>query len=129
MSMLIRVTSFGHGHPAGIPSGLDLVLDLRPYRDPHVSPRMRYMTARDAEVVATVQATPGVRAALAAAVASVVALAERPDAPPVIAVGVGCTGGRHRAPAGAEVLARMAGALGYEVEVVHRDIDLAVLAR
>ncbi|MGI5119309.1 RapZ C-terminal domain-containing protein [Marinactinospora thermotolerans] len=129
MSMLIRVTSFGHGHPAGTPEGLDLVVDLRPYRDPHVSPRMRYMTARDPEVVATVQSTPGMRAALAAALSSVVALADRRDAPPVIEVGVGCTGGRHRAPAGADMLARMARALGYETEVVHRDITLPVLSR
>jgi UPF0042 nucleotide-binding protein len=90
---------------------------------------MRYLTARDPEVTATVQGTPGMRAALTAAVAAVVALAERPDAPPVLEVGVGCTGGRHRAPAGAEMLAQMFVALGYEVDVEHRDIDLDVLTR
>jgi UPF0042 nucleotide-binding protein len=102
---LIRITSFGHGHPAGVPADLDLMVDLHPYRDPHVSPRMRCLTARDPEVTATVQGTPGMRAALTAAVAAVVALAERPDAPPVLEVGIDCTGGRHRAPAGAEMLA------------------------
>jgi UPF0042 nucleotide-binding protein len=105
------------------------VVDLRPYRDPHISPRMRHMSARDPEVVATVQATPGVRAELVAALASVVDLAERPDAPGTVTVAVGCTGGRHRGPAGAAMLARMAAALGYTVALLHRDIDLPVIAR
>jgi UPF0042 nucleotide-binding protein len=124
----IRVTSFGARQPGGVPAA-DLAVDLRPYRDPHISPVMRHMTARDPEVVATVQATPGVRAALAAALSSVVALAERPDAPEVVTVAVGCIGGRHRGPAGAAMLAQMAAALGYTVEESHRDMDLPVIAR
>ncbi|WP_037802786.1 RapZ C-terminal domain-containing protein, partial [Streptomyces resistomycificus] len=56
----VTVVSFGYLHDA--PPAADLTVDLRHhFRDPHVSPELRYMTAKDREVRDAVMGTPGIR--------------------------------------------------------------------
>lgn len=120
---MITVVSFGYLHGAP-PEGAHMVFDLRcHFRDPHVSPQLQQLTARDEAVQAAVLSTPGIGALVDAAEAAVRAYQAGPSAGPV-AVAVGCAGGRHRAAVVAEVLAAR---LGCAAE--HRDLHRPVVER
>ena len=115
----VTITSFGYLH-APAPDA-HIVLDLRHhFRDPHVSPQLRYLTARDIPVRQAVLGTPGIAELIEAVVAAVRAYLAGPSAGPVT-VAVGCAGGRHRAAVVAEALAqRLGGTVGHRD--LHRDV-------
>jgi RNase adaptor protein for sRNA GlmZ degradation len=118
----VTITSFGYLH--GAAPAAHITLDLRAhFRDPHVSPELRYLTVRDLPVRRAVLGTPGIPQLVDAAAAAVAAYLAGPSAGPV-AVAVGCAGGRHRAAAVAEALAARLSA-----SVTHRDLDKPVVAR
>ncbi|MER5507188.1 RNase adapter RapZ [Streptomyces sp. NPDC002766] len=123
----IEITSFGYLHEA--PPSVDLLVDLRRhFRDPHVSPELRYMTADDAPVRQAVMGTAGVRQLVEATAAAVDAMASGPSAG-VVTVATGCAGGRHRAPTVAREVARRLVDAGHAVIVRHRDLDKPVVQR
>ncbi|MFI9552085.1 RapZ C-terminal domain-containing protein [Nonomuraea endophytica] len=123
----VEIVSFGYLH--GEPPAAHLTIDLRHhFRDPHVSPELRYMTAHDEPVRATVLATPGIAALVEATAAAVAAFAAGPSAGPVI-VADGCAGGRHRAPTFAMALADRLRRNGVTVAVSHRDLAKPVVQR
>ncbi|MDT9685836.1 RNase adapter RapZ [Streptomyces sp. TRM76323] len=127
MSATVEIVSFGYLH-APEPKA-HLTMDLRQhFRDPHVSPELRYMTADDAPVRDAVMSTPGIAALVEATAAAVVAFASGPSAGPVV-VADGCAGGRHRAPTFARALAARLRADGHTVTVHHRDLDKPVVQR
>ncbi|MFJ4697503.1 ATPase [Streptomyces sp. NPDC088768] len=121
----VQLISFGYLHGAA-PSA-HLTVDLREhFRDPHVSPELRYMTAEDAPVRDAVRSTPGVLDLVAATARAVTAFASGPSAGGVT-VADGCAGGRHRAPTFALLLAERLRAEGHEVSVTHRDLSRPVV--
>ncbi|MGV9521031.1 RapZ C-terminal domain-containing protein [Streptomyces griseus] len=123
----VEIVSFGYLH--GEPPAAHLTIDLRHhFRDPHVRPELRYMTADDAPVRAAVLATPGITALVDATAAAVDAFASGPT-DGVVTVADGCAGGRHRAPTFARALAERLTAAGHRVTVQHRDIAKAVVQR
>lgn len=122
---MITIISFGYGHPDGIPTA-DLVLDLRPFRDPHIDPAFRYLTAGDQAVVDKVATTPGVREAISGLAIKVGQLAASKQH---ITVATGCVGGRHRGPAAGILLGHALEAAGHHVRIMHRDIDKPVINR
>lgn len=123
----IEIVSFGHLH--GAPPAADLVVDLRRhFRDPHVSPELREMTANDAPVRAAVLATAGIRQLVEATAAAVDAMASGPSAG-VVTVAAGCAGGRHRAPTVAREVAARLIAAGHAVTIRHRDLEKPVVRR
>ncbi|MER5641905.1 RNase adapter RapZ [Kitasatospora sp. NPDC002227] len=126
----VVITSFGYLHDAP-PADQDITLDLRRhFRDPHVNPALRYLTALDEEVREAVRSTPGIPQLVAATVAAVLAYRTGPSAAQYqVKVASGCAGGRHRAGSVALELAAALTALGLSVEVAHRDIELAVVDR
>lgn len=129
--MIVRIVSFGFGH--GEPPQGHLVVDLREhFRDPHVSPRLRHLTARDDEVQAVVWETPGIEHLVHGLVGVVAAYALAPSGE-VLTIAVGCSGGRHRAPVVAQELAAelQFGVAGCEIELelAHRDLAKPVIAR
>jgi RNase adaptor protein for sRNA GlmZ degradation len=90
----ISIVSFGYLH--GAPPRAHITLDVRiHFRDPHVNPALRHLTADDPEVRETVLNTPGIRALITATTAQVAAFRAGPTPGPLI-VAVGCAGGRHR---------------------------------
>ena len=102
MAATVTVTSFGYLH--GDPPSAHITLDLRShFRDPHVSPELRHMTADDEPVRLAVLGTPGILPLIDATAAAVLAYLAGPSAGPVT-VAVGCAGGRHRAPTVARAL-------------------------
>ena len=98
----VTVKSFGYLH--GQPPAAHITLDLRHhFRDPHVSPELRHMTADDEPVRLAVLGTPGIVPLIDATAVAVLAYLAGPSAGPVT-VAVGCAGGRHRAPTVARAL-------------------------
>jgi RNase adaptor protein for sRNA GlmZ degradation len=126
--MGVRIITFGYLH-GGAP-GAHVTLDLRThFKDPHVSPALRHMTAHDAEVRAAVAATPGIAALVEATVAAVLAYRSGPSAGPVT-VAVGCAGGRHRAATVGMRLAQiLADSHAVPVTLAHRDLTKDVVNR
>ncbi|MFJ5949719.1 ATPase [Streptomyces noursei] len=123
----VEIVSFGYLHDA--PPKAHLTIDLREhFRDPHVSPELRYMTAEDEPVRAAVLGTAGIPALVAATAAAVDAFAAGPSAG-TVTVADGCAGGRHRAPTFALALAERLTAAGHHVSVHHRDLDKDVVQR
>ena len=100
---MIHVISFGYLHD--LAPQADITIDLRHhFRDPHVSPELRELTAADAPVRHAVMATPGIRELIVALAAAVDAYLAGPSAGD-ITVALGCAGGRHRAATTAAALA------------------------
>ncbi|MFF6930835.1 RapZ C-terminal domain-containing protein [Streptomyces californicus] len=123
----VEIVSFGYLH--GEPPAAHLTVDLRHhFRDPHVRPELRYMTAEDAPVREAVLATPGITELVDATATAVDAFASGPTSG-VVRVADGCAGGRHRAPTFAGVLAERLRAAGHTVSVQHRDIGKDVVQR
>ncbi|MYQ42110.1 UPF0042 nucleotide-binding protein [Streptomyces sp. LamerLS-316] len=127
MNVEIEIVSFGYLHSA--PPAAHLTIDLRHhFRDPHVSPALRNMTADDEPVRAAVLSTPGITELVDATAVAVAAFASGPSAG-AVTVADGCAGGRHRAPTFAKVLADRLRADGYRVSVTHRDLHRPVVQR
>lgn len=124
---VVEIVSFGYLHD--VPPTAHLTIDLREhFRDPHVSPELRYMTADDEPVRAAVLATPGITALVEAAASAVDAFAAGPSAG-AVTVADGCAGGRHRAPVFSRALADRLLAAGHQVTVQHRDMHKPVVQR
>ncbi|MFE4577114.1 RapZ C-terminal domain-containing protein [Streptomyces chartreusis] len=127
MSASVEIVSFGYLHSA--PPAAHLTIDLRHhFRDPHVAPELRYMTADDAPVRTAVLNTPGITDLVAATARAVAAFASGPSGGTVV-VADGCAGGRHRAPTFARALAACLRAAGHSVTVSHRDMGKDVVQR
>ncbi|WP_419996138.1 RapZ C-terminal domain-containing protein [Streptomyces boninensis] len=127
MSAAVEIVSFGYLHAQ--PPLADLTIDLRHhFRDPHINPRLRHMTAYDAEARDTVLNTSGVADLIDATANAVAAFASGPSAK-TVRVADGCAGGRHRAPTFAMALADRLTARGFEVQVAHRDLGKPVVNR
>ncbi|MGW9299621.1 RapZ C-terminal domain-containing protein [Streptomyces cyaneofuscatus] len=123
----VEIVSFGYLH--GEPPAAHLTIDLRHhFRDPHVSPELRHMTAHDAPVWDAVLSTPGITDLIAATAAAVAAFASGPSAG-TVTVADGCAGGRHRAPVFAQALADHLTAGGHNVTIQHRDLHRPVVNR
>lgn len=123
----VTIISFGYLH--GEPPAAHLTINLRHhFRDPHISPELREMTAHDEPVRATVLTTPGIADLVEATAAAVVAFLSGPSAGPMV-VADGCAGGRHRAPVFAMALAERLQRAGLTVAVHHRDLGKPVVHR
>lgn len=121
----VRIESCGSGH-GPVPSG-HIVYDVSDwFRDPHVTPAMRNLTARDPEVVDNVMRQRGARA-FAAGMFETVSLPVGLELGTVRVI-IFCIGGRHRAPAFAQLLATRCLDVGWSVALRHRDLDKQVLA-
>jgi P-loop ATPase protein family len=123
-----EIISFGYGHgPA--PAGAHVVLDVRShYRDPHVDPGLRDLTAADEQVIRAVLDTPGVLALVGAIVATAHAYRAGPQPGPV-RIAVGCAGGRHRSAVIAAEAAWQLELDNVPVTLTHRDIGRPVIGR
>ncbi|MFE0270483.1 hypothetical protein ACFWZ7_25470 [Nocardiopsis alba] len=121
------ITSFGYRHPGGIPTGADLVVDLRhrlynPPEDPKVKARMVNATGLEDHVHAYVMATAGADEVIAEILAAMDTLRHQVDVDRPLRVAIGCQGGRHRSVV---IAAEVAAATG--ATVVHRDVTLPVI--
>lgn len=124
---IVEIISFGYGH-APAPEA-HFVVDVRDhFKDPHVNPALRRLTAADPEVAQAVMGTRGVPELVDATVDIVHAFRRGPQPGP-IRIAVGCVGGRHRSAQIATEAADRLRADGVEVTLTHRDIDKQVIRR
>jgi RNase adaptor protein for sRNA GlmZ degradation len=98
------------------------------FRDPHIDPALRYLTAADPAVMVAVIGTPGIPA-LTRAIAGMARAYLAAPQPGPLTIAVGCVGGRHRSAAVAIEAARLLVLDGVPVTVAHRDLARPVIER
>jgi UPF0042 nucleotide-binding protein len=124
----VQITTFGYLH--GEPPQATITLDLRThFKDPHVDPALRHLTAHDEKVQVKVMNTKGIGNLVDAAAAMVCAYSRGPVSDPIL-VAIGCSGDRHRAPAvGTALQAILVQDHRISAQIIHRDIDKPVIER
>jgi len=121
-SLTITVMSFGFKH--GLPLDADIVLDVRFLPNPHWVPELRAQTGLSRAVSAYVLDRPETRAYLGhvAGLYETVAAGYLREGKRLVEIAIGCTGGKHRSVALAEVIGRQIRETGAAVTVLHRDL-------
>lgn len=120
--LLISMVSFGFKY--GIPTDADFVFDVRFLRNPHYVEALRPLTGADPAAAEYVLADGRTRQLLAH-IEGLLAFClpqQREEGKAYVTLGIGCTGGRHRAVTIAEELRKSLRAQGYRVVLEHRDI-------
>jgi len=120
----LQITIVTFGYKYGAPFDLDLLFDLRFLPNPHFVPELKPLTGEDAGVRSYVLDPPESVAFLARLMdfLSYLVPRYRTEGKSYLTIGLGCTGGRHRSISVGIVVAERLRALGYEVNVKHRDI-------
>jgi UPF0042 nucleotide-binding protein len=121
-NIVFAVVSFGYKF--GIPIDADLLFDVRFLPNPHYDLRLRPLTGLDAEVRDFVLASPDTGEYLEHLLGMLDFLFPRyaAEGKAHLTIGVGCTGGRHRSVAIAQLIGDRYEKQGYYTVVRHRDI-------
>lgn len=122
-SMRVSIRSFGFKH--GAPRDVDVMFDVRFLPNPHWEPELRPLTGKDDAVRTYVLGKEDATEFVEKATDMLQFLLPRfrQEGKSYVAIGVGCTGGKHRSVAIAEELARRVGMTDASVVVRHRDIE------
>lgn len=122
-SLVVTLVSFGFKH--GLPAGSDLVFDVRFLQNPHFVPGLREKTGRDAEVRSYLEENDDFHELMERLEGLLLFLLPRyrQENRRYLSLAVGCTGGKHRSVAVAELLAQRLGAAGWKVRLSHRESD------
>jgi UPF0042 nucleotide-binding protein len=122
-ALALSVVTFGYKH--GVPGESDLLFDTRFLPNPFFVDALRGKTGRDPEVRAYLEGLPEYRALRDRLVDLLGFLIPQDirEGKSYLTVAIGCTGGRHRSVALAEAIAAALRLGGYEVKVVHRDLE------
>lgn len=122
-SLLVQLVSFGFKH--GPPEQLDLMFDVRFLANPFFVQELKPLTGRDPEVVRFLEGRPEYGAFLARItelLRFLIPLYVR-EGKSYLRIGIGCTGGKHRAVAVTESLAAALEEDGLRLRAQHRDVD------
>jgi UPF0042 nucleotide-binding protein len=122
-NLALSIQSFSYKR--GLPRGLDMAFDVRFLANPHWIPALRGGTGRDADVRAHVTADPAFGPFYARVSDLILSLlpAYRDEGRAHLAIGFGCTGGRHRSVAVTEMMALTLAEAGWQVSSRHRELD------
>ena len=120
-SMLVTIITFGFKY--SLPYNLDLLFDVRFLPNPHFVAELRPKTGLDPDVVEYLKQQPGFEEFYRRLLdfVSYVLPGYRKEMKSYLTIGIGCTGGKHRSVAIGQRLGDDLDALGYSVEIVHRD--------
>lgn len=120
----LRVTVESFGFKRGIPIDADHVLDVRFLKNPYWVDELRHLTGRDHAVAEYVLAQPGAREFVESYARLLAPMLQGylQELKPFTTIAVGCTGGKHRSVACAELIAARLRDYGYSVRVHHRDL-------
>jgi UPF0042 nucleotide-binding protein len=121
--LAVSLQSFSYKR--GLPRGLDMVFDMRFLRNPYWESGLRPRTGLDPAVAAHVAADPRF-APLTDRLTGLMEFllpAYVEEGKSHLAVGFGCTGGRHRSVAVAEHLAERLAQAGWQVSTRHRELE------
>ncbi len=121
---VLRATVMSFGFKYGIPVDADMVADMRFLPNPFWVPELRHQTGLDRPVSEYVAAQPDAIAFLDAYEGLLATLTGGfvREGKRFVAVAIGCTGGKHRSVAMAEMFGDRLRARGVETLVVHRDL-------
>jgi len=121
--LLVSVVSFGFRY--GIPADADLVFDVRFLPNPHFVPRLRPFSGKDTRVARYIRSFPQTGEFLRRIESLLAYLIPHyiREGKSYLTVAFGCTGGRHRSVALAEVIRNFLQRRGYSAKVMHRDLD------
>jgi RNase adapter protein RapZ len=121
--LLVSVVSFGFRY--GIPADADLVFDVRFLPNPHFVPRLRQFSGKDPRVARYIRSFSQTGEFVRRIESLLLYLIPHyiSEGKSYLTVALGCTGGRHRSVALAEVIRRDLKRKGHSSKVVHRDID------
>jgi UPF0042 nucleotide-binding protein len=124
--LLVSVVSFGYRY--GIPAEADLVFDVRFLPNPHFVPRLRSFSGKDPRVARYIRSFTQTGEFLRRIESLLLYLIPHyiQEGKSYLTVALGCTGGRHRSVALAEIIKRAVKKKGYSAKVVHRDLDKTV---
>jgi UPF0042 nucleotide-binding protein len=123
VSLLMTVESFGYKY--GVPTDADMMLDARFLPNPFFIEVLRPKTGLDEEVAAFVLQQEDTRRFLThveALLTTTLPLYVR-EGKSYLTLAIGCTGGRHRSVALAELIGKRVQEWGYVVQVRHRDLQ------
>ena len=122
-AMALSVTSFGFKY--GQPKEADIVFDVRCLPNPFYIPELKNKTGLDKEVVEYImqfEEAHGLLQRMEDLVGYALPLYVK-EGKSQLTIAVGCTGGKHRSIAFAEMLAAFVKKLGYHPVVEHRDVQ------
>ena len=122
-AMALTVTSFGFKY--GQPKEADIVFDVRCLPNPFYIPELKNKTGLDKEVVEYImqfEEAHGLLQRMEDLVGYALPLYVK-EGKSQLTIAVGCTGGKHRSIAFAEMLAAFVKKLGYHPVVEHRDVQ------
>ena len=121
--LFVSIVSFGFRY--GIPFDADLVFDVRFLPNPHFVPKLRPFSGKDPRVARYIRSFPQTGEFLRRIESLLSYLIPHyiREGKSYLTVALGCTGGRHRSVALAEVIRRYLKQKGYSSKVVHRDVD------
>lgn len=121
--LAVSIQSFSYKR--GVPRGLDMVFDVRFLANPHWEPRLRGGTGRDDDVRTYVAADTRFADFYERLSGLIVSLlpAYRDEGRAHLAIGLGCTGGRHRSVAVTEMMVETLAEQGWQVSKRHRELD------
>ena len=119
----IVMQSFGFRY--GLPSGSDLVMDIRFLPNPHFVNSLRPLSGLDPAVADYVLHQSDAQEFLLRFEALLDFLLPhyQREGKSYLTISIGCTGGRHRSVAATTHLAALLRARGFDVREIHRDID------
>lgn len=119
----VLVQSFGFRY--GIPTGSDLVMDIRFLPNPHFVTRLRPLSGLDFDVADYIftQTTAQEFLQHFCALLDFLLPNYQREGKSYLTISIGCTGGRHRSVAMVARLANLLGEHGFDVRQIHRDID------
>lgn len=124
-SLGLAVSLHSFSYKRGIPRGLDMVFDCRFLRNPYWEEALRPLDGRDAHVAAHVRGDPRFDAFFERLLGLTELLlpAQVEEGKAHLAIGFGCTGGRHRSVMVTESLADALAKGGWRVSKRHRELE------
>ncbi len=119
----VQIASFGHKY--GSPRDLDLMFDVRHLPNPYFDTKLKELGGGDRKVVEFLDRHDEVRETIARFDDLLKYLLPfyQHEGKSYLTIGIGCTGGRHRSVMVANRLYKSLKAAGYNVSVIHRDLE------
>ncbi|TDT75491.1 UPF0042 nucleotide-binding protein [Litoreibacter halocynthiae] len=122
-TMSVLLNSFSYKR--GVPHGVDMVYDCRFLRNPHWEPDLRSLTGKDQRVENYVTADDRFDAFFEKIndLTDLLLPAFHDEGKSYLTIGLGCTGGKHRSVAVAEMMGKTLANKGWQVSIRHRELE------
>lgn len=122
-SLAISVQSFSYKR--GTPRGIDMIIDCRFLQNPHWQEELRALNGKDKAVADYVKSDPLYAEFLdhLTAMCHLLLPAYKKEGKAYFAIGLGCSGGKHRSVCVTEALANLLAQNGWQVSIRHRELD------